>query len=109
MTRINKAEEKLARAELKRVATKLSKEMIPALEALLMNSKPGERSVLIADWLDVTTASNSVKLDGRIEVLGPVDSKFISNMATTLIGDKPALELKDILHVTNLVKNTESY
>ena len=107
MTRLTKDEEKRARAELRRVATNLSKELIPALEALLLESNPGERTVLIGDWLDVTKEKGTVKLDGRIAVLGPVDSKFISNMVNTLIGDKPALG--DTIRVTDLNENTESY
>lgn len=103
---MTKSEEKLARAELKRVATSLSVSLIPALEAVLLESSPGVRTVLIADWLDVSTGKNNVKLAGRIAVLGPVDSKFISNMVNTLIGDKPALEDPCF---TDLDEKTESY
>ena len=96
-------EEKRARAELKRVATKLSAELIPALETLLLQSKPGERSVLIGDWPDVTSQKGTVKLDGRITVLGPVDSKLISNIINDLIGDP---DLTDLDRFVNLNEKT---
>jgi len=103
---MTKDEVRRARIELKRVATSLSVQLIPALEALLLESNPGERSVLIADWLDVTKDKGTVKLDGRIAVLGPVDSKFISNMVNTLIGEP---DLSDPERFTSLDEKAESY